>query len=68
MASDYLRRLEAIEAVLLPAPPMTWHRVIVPIGQTKQEATAAYASAHRLDVHEVQRSVIYRVIVETPHS
>ena len=53
-ASNYARRLEAIEAVLLPAPRTTWQRVIVPIGKTKQEAAAAYATARGLDVDDVQ--------------
>ena len=68
MGSNYLRRLEAIEAVLFPPPGRTWHRVIVPIGQTKQNATFAYATAHGLDVGDVQRNVIYRTIVEAPRS
>lgn len=67
MVGNYARRLEAIEAVLLPAPRTTWHRVIVPIGETKREAAARYASAHGLDVDEVQRNAIYRIIVQARH-
>ena len=68
VASDYVRRLAALEAVLLAAPRVTWHRVIVPIGQTKREAVATYTAERELDVDDVQRNAIYRIIVEARHA
>ena len=66
--ANYADRLERLEAVMAPcvAPPTYRHRVITQVGETEEQAVAAYAAAQGVPVVEVEQSVIYRVLVEPP--